>query len=438
MPDTADPITNQILREDAVNNSQKVQPAGWLENRWLYLILAVLLMCMVSGVQYSWTLYANPLKDKLGISLAAVQTAFTLSQVIQAVSQPGGGFFVDKFGPKGTLMVGGAMVLVGWAFMGQAETAPALYALYTLAGGGVGVVYGIAMNTANRWFPDKRGLASGFTAAGYGLGVLPFLPLISGMLKTRGVGPAFEYTGLIEGLMIIAIALVIKFPGQQNGVKEAKVVTEKDFTSAQMLKTPQFWILWAAFFSANFGGLLLVANSAPYGKSLGIAAGAMAIAVSIQNLFNGICRPFWGAVSDKIGRYKTMSILFGINSIILFSFPTVAAVSTAAFIVALALAFFTWGGCYALFPPTNSDVFGTAYSAENYGFFWAAKAIAAIFGGGLGAAIATRFGWNTAFMITGATSFIAFALATFVIPKMGKPVKKDSRVAPVEQANVIR
>lgn len=415
-----------------MNNSRNAQPASQQGNRWLYLILALLLMCMISGVQYSWTLYATPLKDKLGISLAAVQTAFTLSQVIQAASQPGGGFFVDKFGPRGALMVGGLMVLVGWAFMGNVDSAPALYALYTLAGAGVGVVYGIAMNTANRWFPDKRGLASGLTAAGYGLGALPFLPLITGLLKTRGVGPAFAYTGLIEGLVIIAIAMIIKFPGQSGSKKSSPVITEKDFTSAQMLRTPQFWILWLAFFSVNFGGLLLVANSAPYGKSIGITAGAIAIAVSIQNLANGGCRVFWGAVSDKIGRYKTMSIVFGINSVILFAFPTIAAISTAAFFVALALAFFTWGGSYALFPPTNSDVFGTAYSAQNYGFFWAAKSLAAIFGGGLGAAIATKFGWNTAFMITGATSLLAFVLAAFVIPKMGKPIKKESKVATLE------
>ena len=413
-----------------MNTSHEGRPAALPGNRWFYLALAVLLMCMISGVQYSWTLYAAPLKDKLGISLAAVQTAFTLSQVIQAVSQPGGGFFVDKFGPKGTLMIGGVMVLVGWAFMGQVDSIAGLYLLYTLAGAGVGICYGIAMNTANRWFPTQRGMASGFTAAGYGLGVLPFLPFISDLLKTRGVGPAFAYTGLVEGVLIVVIALLIKFPGQaREERKTAAVASDRDFTSMEMLKTPQFWILWTAFFSVNFGGLLLVANSAPYGKSLGIAAGTMAIAVSVQNLFNGGCRPFWGAVSDRIGRYKTMSIVFGINSVILFAFPTVAAMSTVLFVVMLALAFFTWGGSYALFPPTNSDVFGTAYSAQNYGFFWAAKALAAVFGGGLGAAIATRFGWTTAFMITGITSAIAFVLATFVIPKMGKPVKRGTAVS---------
>ena len=387
-------------------------------------------MCMISGVQYSWTLYANPLKDKLVVSLAAVQTAFTLSQVIQAISQPGGGFFVDKFGPKVPLFFGGAMVLVGWSLMGQVSSIPALYALYTLAGAGVGICYGIAMNTANRWFPDRRGLASGFTAAGYGLGVLPFIPMMKTMLGGHGVGHAFAYTGLIEGVGLMIIALFIKFPGQQKGVKKAPVVaTEKDFTTSEMLKTPQFWILWICFFSVNFGGLLLVANSAPYGKTLGIAAGTMAIAVMVQNLANGGCRPVWGAVSDKIGRYKTMSLIFGVNAVILYSFPTVAAISTPAFIVMLALAFFTWGGCYALFPPTNSDIFGTAYSAKNYGCFWAAKAIASIFGGGLGAAIATKFGWNVAFMITGTTSLIAFILATFVIPRMGRPVKKGTLAA---------
>lgn len=189
-----------------MNNPQTGQPTGLFGNRWFYLVLAVLLMCMISGVQYSWTLYANPVKDNLGVSLAAVQTAFTLSQVIQAGSQPGGGYFVDKFGPKIPLMFGGAMVLAGWTFMGMVDNIPALYALYTLAGAGVGIVYGIAMNTANRWFPDKRGLASGFTAAGYGLGVLPFLPLISSVLKVEGVGSAFMYTGLIMGILIILIA----------------------------------------------------------------------------------------------------------------------------------------------------------------------------------------------------------------------------------------
>ena len=401
------------------------QPKGLLENRYFYLVLAVLLMCMISGVQYSWTLFSNPLKDKLGVSLAAVQTAFTLSQVIQAGSQPAGGFFVDKFGPKGSLIVSGLMVMFGWAFMGSVDSIIGLYVLYTLAGAGVGIVYGTAINTANRWFPDKRGMASGFTAAGYGLGVLPFLPLISSVLKTSGVGPAFKYTGFIEGAIIILIAFVVKFPGQSKGKKKVVVPTDKDFTSAEMLRTPQFWILWTAFFSVNFGGLLLVANSAPYGKSLGIAAGTMTIAVSVQNIFNGGCRPFWGAVSDKIGRYKTMSVVFGINTVVLFFFPILAKISVPFFIVMLALAFFTWGGSYALFPSTNSDIFGTAYSAQNYGFFWAAKATAAIFGGGLGAAIATKFGWQAAFTICAGTSFVAFALATFVIPRMGRPKKRS-------------
>ena len=380
---------------------------------------------MISGVQYSWTLFSRPLTDKLAVSLAAVQTAFTLSQVIQAGSQPGGGFFVDKFGPKFPGIVGGLMVLTGWSFMGQVDSIPALYALYTLAGAGVGIIYGIAMNTANRWFPDKRGLASGFTAAGYGLGVLPFLPLISGMLKSEGVGSAFMYTGIIQGILIMVIACFIKFPGQQKGgVKKVVVATEKDFTSAEMLRTPQFWVLWISFFSVNFGFLLLVANSAPFGRTIGVAGSIMAIVVMFQNIANGGCRPFWGWLSDNIGRYKAMSVMFGVNALAMFAFSHVAGLGTPFFIAILMLAFFTSGGSYALFPPTNSDIFGTAYSAKNYGFFWAAKAIASIFGGGLGAAVATQFGWTTAFTLCGCMSLISFTLATFVVPKMGRPKKK--------------
>jgi MFS transporter, OFA family, oxalate/formate antiporter len=402
---------------------------GLTRNRYFYLILAVLLMCTISGAQYSWTLYVNPLKDRLGVSLAAIQTAFTLSQVIQAGSQPGGGFFVDKFGPRVPLLVGGLMIVVGWSLMGISTNVLTLYALYTLAGAGVGIVYGIAMNTANRWFPDKRGLASGLTAAGYGLGVLPLLPIISVTLGTWGVGPTFAATGLTGGVVMIIVALLVKFPDQQNVVKKAAVViTEKDFTTSEMLRTPHFWILWVAFFTANFGGLLLVANSAPYGKTLGLATGTLAIAVMLQNLANGCCRPVWGAISDKLGRYTTMSVMFGINTVVLFAFPRIAAISTPAFMIALTVAFFSWGGCYALFPPANSDVFGTAYSAKNYGCFWVAKALAAVFGGGVGTEIAIKFGWNVAFVITGTTSLIAFILATFVIPRMGMPVKRGVKI----------
>ena len=396
--------------------------------RWFFLILAVLLMCMISGVQYSWTLYANPMKDLLGVSLAAVQTAFTLSQVIQAGSQPGGGYFVDKFGPKVPLMIAGIMVGGGWLAMGAVDNVAMLYVMYTVSGAGVGIVYGTAMNIANRWFPDKRGMCSGFTAAGYGLGVLPFLPMISNVLHAQGVSTALLYTGVIMGTVIVVIAFFVRFPAGSVGKKKVIVPTEKDFNSNEMLRTPQFWILWASFFSVNFGGLLLVANSVPYGRSIGYAAGFLTIAVTVQNLFNGGCRPFWGWVSDRIGRYKTMSVVFGINSIVLLAFTYVANKGEASFMISLALAFFTWGGSYALFPATNSDLFGTAYSARNYGFFWAAKAVAAIFGGGLGAAVATALGWNTAFAITAFTSFVAFALATFVIPKMGRPVKQAKAV----------
>lgn len=413
-----------------MSSTQVEQPKGLFNNRWFYLVLAVLIMCMISGVQYAWTLFARPLTEKLAVSLAAVQTAFTLSQVIQAGSQPGGGFFVDKFGPKIPGVVGGAMVLIGWSCMSMADSLPVLYGLYILAGAGVGIVYGIAINTANRWFPDKRGLASGFTAAGYGLGVLPFLPLISGLLKTEGVGSAFIWTGGIMGVMIMVIACFIKFPAGSAGAK--KVITEKDFKSSEMLRTPQFWVLWISFFSVNFGFLLLVANSAPFGRTLGLAGGIIAIVVMFQNLANGGCRPFWGWLSDKIGRYKAMSIMFGVNAAAMFAFTHVSALGTVAFIAILMVAFFTSGGSYALFPPTNSDVFGTAYSAQNYGFFWAAKATASIFGGGVGAAVATNFGWTTAFTLCGCMSLISFTLATFVIPRMGRPKKSAAALAELQ------
>jgi OFA family oxalate/formate antiporter-like MFS transporter len=159
----------------------------------------------------------------------------------------------------------------------------------------------------------------------------------------------------------------------------------------------------------------------------------MALVVMFQNLANGGCRPFWGWLSDNIGRYKAMSIMFGVNAAAMFAFTHVAGMGVPFFIAVLMLAFFTSGGSYALFPPTNSDIFGTAYSAKNYGFFWAAKATASIFGGGVGAAVATNFGWTTAFTLCGGMSLISFTLATFVIPRMGPPKKRAKPQAEVLQ-----
>ncbi len=389
-----------------------------------YLILAVLVMCMISGVQYSWTLYARPMQGVLGVSLAVVQVSFTLSQVIQSVSQPGGGYFVDRLGPKLPLIVGGAMVGAGWIGMGFATNVPMLYILYTLSGAGVGICYGIAINTANRWWPDRRGMASGFTAAGYGLGVLPFLPLITTVIHDpdMGVQAALKITGVIMGALIILIAFFIRFPG---GAKPKKPVpTEKDFRTGEMLRTKHFWLCWLSFFSVNFGFLFLVANSAPFGRSMGIVAGTMAICVLMQNLFNGGCRPFWGAVSDRIGRYKTLSIMFGVNAVAMFLFGHVASMGVVFFIIMLAVAFFTAGGSYALFPAINQDLFGTAFSAQNYGCFWAAKAVASIFGGGIGAAVATNLGWVVAFSISGVMSTLAFIIMTFIVPRLGRPQRK--------------
>ncbi len=364
----------------------------------------------------------------LGVSLAAVQVSFTLSQVIQSVSQPGGGYFVDRLGPKLPAMVGGLMVGAGWFAMGFATNLPMLYILYTLSGAGVGIVYGIAINTANRWFPDRRGMASGFTAAGYGLGVLPFLPLITNVIHNPdlGVQAALKITGVIMGGIIILIAFFIRFPG---GAKPKKPVpTEKDFKTGEMLRTKHFWLCWLSFFSVNFGFLFLVANSAPFGRSMGIVGSVMAICVMMQNLFNGGCRPFWGAVSDKIGRYKTLSIMFGVNAVAMFLFGIVSPLGVPFFILMLAVAFFTAGGSYALFPAINQDLFGTAFSAQNYGCFWAAKAVASIFGGGIGAAVAVNLGWIVAFSISGAMSTLAFIIMTFIVPRLGRPAKKGQPV----------
>jgi OFA family oxalate/formate antiporter-like MFS transporter len=405
---------------------------GLRNNRWFQLVTALIMMMMIAGTQYAWSLYSSPLKDKLGVSLPIVQYAFTMYVIFETLSQPVGGWFVDKFGTKVTL-ASGIFVGVGWAMMGHVESPGVLYFFYAMVGTGAGITYGTCISIANRWFPDKRGLASGLIAAGFGAGALPFLPFISSMIKSSGVGSTFTTWGIIQGVIIAVCALLIKFPhaATKGQPKEKKVVKEGDFKPSEMLRTPHFWVLYAMLLSVNFGGLLITANSVPYGKSIGIAAAVITLTVSIQTGANGIARIAWGWISDRLGRYRTMAISFGLNAVILFLLPILGK-SPVMFPIMVGLAILTWGQCYSLFPPINTELFGNSFSTVNYGIIYSAKGLAGIFGGGLGAYFATTMGWQGAFTVAAASSLFACLCAIFVLPKMAKPKQSKSIITDLQ------
>lgn len=412
-----------IMMENSTNKS-------WLErnltNRWLQLIVASLAMMMISNLQYSWTLFTTPLVDKLDSNLIAIQYAFTLFVMFQTFIQPAGGYLFDRFGSKLVFTISGLLVSIGWAMMGRVTTLSALYFFYSMSGVGAAVIYSGCVGISIKWFPDKRGLATGIIAGAFGLGSMPFVPLIDKIIYTSGVTNAFGIIGLMQGIVIIIAAFILRNPvnavvkkGDENkDQKQAK----PSFNPLQMLRTPHFWFIWTMAFAVNVGGLIITANSKAFGKSLLISPATIVLAVMMTSLANGLGRVFWGWVSDRLGRSKTMFVSFGLNAIFLFILPIAGSQGEIAYVIALMLVMFTWGQLFSLFPSLNADLFGSAFSAANNGFLNSSKGFAAILGGGLGAYLANTYGWTVVFSVAAVMSLYA-SLMSLVLPKLPKPIK---------------
>lgn len=417
-----------------MDNQQSLDPkeayGSLLGNRWLQLISAVIAMIMIANLQYAWTLFTTPLKTELKATLPAIQYAFTLFIMFETFVQPLGGFLLDKFGSRLMFTLAAIFVGMGWTMLGQVHSLGGLYFFYALAGTGAAIIYGGSISVAVRWFPERRGMASGLIAAGFGMGSLPFIPVIGSILKSSGVTSAFMSTGIFQGIIVLLIAQILRYPPSylqsiKTRTTQKAGSANRGFSPAEMLRTPHFWLIWLMFIAINIGGLIITANTKPFGQKIGISAAAILLAVSAQNFGNGLGRFGWGWISDRLGRYRTMFLAFLLNAIFLFLLPILGR-SNGTYILLTALIMFTWGEIFALFPPVNADVFGTTYSATNYGFLYSAKGFASIFGGGLGAWLATNYGWNIVFSAAALFSLFA-SIMSLIIPRIPKPTRPSVR-----------
>ncbi|AKA69677.1 oxalate/formate MFS antiporter [Clostridium scatologenes] len=406
-----------------------------LGNRWFQLVVAFVSMVMIANLQYAWTLFTIPLTKTIGVSLAVIQCAFTIFIVMQTFSQPIAGYLLDRLGPRFVFLLSGILVGFGWSMMGQIHSVAGLYFFYAIAGAGAGGIYGGSVSTAVRWFPDKRGLCSGLVVAGYGMGSMAFVPILAKMLANGNVSVPFMRTGILQGIVLIIAALVLRYPvGTKSPSKKDKkeAIANLDpsqigFKPSEMLRTPHFWLTWTMFFGINVGGLIVTANTTSFGKKMGIAAAYITLAVTMNSFANGVSRFFWGWISDRIGRYKTMVIGFGLNAIFLFLLPILGSKSNILYVVCLAFVMFTFGEAFSLFPSVNADMFGTTYSTSNYGFLNSAKGTASLLGGGLGVLLANSFGWNIVFSFAAALSLYA-SVMSLILPRIPKPVKKQNTI----------
>jgi len=407
--------------------STGVSPArGGLRNPWVQLIAGIICMVMIANLQYGWTLFVNPIDAKYHWGRAAIQVAFSIFVLTETWLVPVEGWFVDTFGPKIVVLIGGLLVGAAWVLNSAADSLTMLYIGAALGGIGAGAIYGTCVGNALKWFPERRGLAAGLTAAGFGAGsALTIIP-IQKMIAGQGYEEAFFNFGIGQAVVVILVSFTLAAPvaGEVRAIAARVQQTTRDFTPVEMLGSPVFWVLYAMFVLVGAGGLMATAQLAPIAKDfkidavpvslIGITLPALTFALSIDRILNGITRPFFGWVSDQIGRENTMLIAFGIEAVGIWMLGTIGQ-DPVLFVLLSGVVFFAWGEIYSLFPSTCTDCYGTKYATTNAGLLYTAKGTASLLVP-FGNILATATGsWRMVFLVAAVMNALAALAAPFVL-----------------------
>jgi OFA family oxalate/formate antiporter-like MFS transporter len=410
-------------------------------NRWTRLIASTIAMVMIANLQYAWTFFVKPIMGATGWKLSEVQWGFTLFIAFETWMMPLSGWFMDRFGPRLFMSISAVLCGVGWAGIGYAKSLPELYVLYSLAGFGAAMVYCGSTTVGLKWFPDKLGFASGIIAAGFGAGAALFIILMTYIIRVEinvhNYRTAFLYTGIVQAIVIFCAAQILINPTPNHPEIAGKKPQSRfklrshaeQFTSIEMLQTPQFYVLYAIMLMMGVGGLMATAQVSSVAGTLGITKAVLASAVIINLIANGSGRIFWGWVSDQIGRERTMILAFSIQAIALVSVLRAGRNSPVGFIVCLAIVFFTWGEIYSIFPAVSADFFGGRNASSNYSILYSSKGMSAILAGGLAAELFERTGSWTIVFYGSATLALLAALMAFGLTALPLPTKQPATPA---------
>ena len=396
--------------------------------RWVQLVIGIVCMAMIANLQYGWTLFVGPIDAKYHWGRAAIQIAFSVFVLLETWLVPVEGYLVDRFGPRLVVLAGGICCGIAWAMNAYADSLMFLYVAAAVGGLGAGAVYGTCVGNALKWFPDRRGLAAGLTAAGFGAGSALTIVPIAAMIKSSGYESTFMYFGIGQGVIVVALSLILAAP-KKGEVPESKKVlqTRRQFRPMEVLKQPTFWVMYVMFVLVGAGGLMATAQLAPIAKDfaiaeipvslVGITLPALTFALAIDRILNGITRPFFGWVSDNIGRELTMLIAFALEAIGIMAL-SIYGRDPVTFVLLTGLVFFAWGEIYSLFPSTSADAFGTEYATANAGMLYTAKGTASLLVP-LGNVLASATGsWTTVFVVASVMNAVAALMAWFVLKPM--------------------
>lgn len=415
-----------------------------LGSRWLILIACAVAMLAIANLQYAWTLFTTDLTRSMHASLDAVQWTLTFFVIAQTGLFPINAYLVDRVGPRLIVALASVLVGIGWIGAGLAHSLVALYAAYAIGGIGAGAVYGACVGVAMKWFPERRGLCVGIVAGSYGFGTaLTVLP-ISNMIKTSGYRTAFITWGIVQGVVVLLAAQFLKMPpaGWQPAGWEAikaKVQSKvqqssRDCLPREMLRSGSFYLLYLMMALVTSSGLMLAAQLKPIGVTYGYDKYALfggftilTLTLSLNQVLNGSARPFFGWISDRIGRYDTMAIVFVMEAVAIIALTLLIA-HPLWFVAVSGLMFFAWGDIYSLFPAAIADIFGSKHATTNYGIQYTSKGIGSILGGPGAAWLMMKSGsWLPVFWVAVACNVTAAALAVLWLkPRVTRMMKEQT------------
>ena len=401
--------------------------------RWIQLLLGLVCMMVISSPQYVLTLFTQPLMATVGAGLAQIQITFSILIVIQTFLAPCQGLLVDRFGPRALLSVGGGLTGLSWVLAARATTLVGLYLTYGVLGGiGTGIVYVGVIGHMVQWFPDRRGFATGIVAAGYGMGALLTTFPIAALLKDAGYQQALVRYGFIFIAVGIIAAQGLRSASSQTQIPSSKSHTESRIPSPEsrqvrpvdMLRTPIFWLMFVMMTMMSTAGLMVTSQMAAFTRDFGMANAIvfglplLPLALSLDRITNGLTRPFFGWLSDRIGRENTMVIAFALEgtAMTLWLFTTS---HPALFVLMSGVVLFGWGEIFSLFPSTLTDTYGTRYATTNYGFLYMAQGVGSVLGGPVAALLHDAYGsWMPVFGIIIAMNFATALLAGLALKPM--------------------
>ncbi len=398
--------------------------------RWGQLALGIICLVMIANLQYGWTLFIDPIDAKYHWGRASIQVAFTIFILTETWVAPIAGYLVDRFGPRVLVLASGALVASAWVINAFADSLPLFYVAAVVAGLGAAPIFAATAGNAVRWFPDRRGLATGLTVAGFGAGAALTVAPLAKLIQASGYEAAFLWFGLGQGVVIMAAALMLRAPRASDHVGLfAPLVAQsrRDYAPVEVLRSPPFWLMYAMFVMVGTGGLMVTAQLAPLARDfaidsvpvsmLGLTMPALGFALSIGLVLNGLSRPFFGWLSDHAGRENTMFIAFLLEGIGIYALLWFAR-DPVMFVLLSGLVYFAWGQIFALFPATCTDTYGKKFAATNYSMLYTAKGMAALLVPWGSVLTGATGGWMAVLMVASALNIIAAIFAFAALKPM--------------------